>query len=342
MQQTQSPYRKQLFVCTNQREGEQTCCARRGSAALRDALKQYVKTHGLDGVVRVSQSGCQGLCEQGPNVMVFPDGYWYHHVGPDDVDAIIHAHLMPFVNSSQSEGPGLTGRTANGIEQASRGRSSPSSPVRAILFDLGNTLLPFNHLRAARGLAPYAREPGGVSGTASSRRGRHAPEALYQSFFDSPIQQEHDEGKLSGRAFYESVRQTYDLTCTYEQFVPIWNDIFWEDPEMTSLVRRLKPQCRLVGISNTNRLHFEDARRRFPVVGEVGTWVLSYEAGVRKPAPEMYRQAIAAAGVPPQEIVYVDDRLDLVEAGRALGFQAEPFISAPRLAAQLAAVGVAL
>ncbi|OGX37612.1 MAG: hypothetical protein A3C53_00390, partial [Omnitrophica WOR_2 bacterium RIFCSPHIGHO2_02_FULL_68_15] len=239
MQQTQNPYRKHLFVCTNRREGEAACCARRGSEALRDALKQSVKTHGLDGVVRVSQSGCQGLCEQGPNVMVFPDGYWYHHVGPDDLDAIIHAHLLPLV------------------------ANSPSSPIRAVLFDLGNTLLPFNHLRAARALAPYA--------------GR-TPESLYQSFFDSPIQQDHDEGRMSGRAFYEAVRQTYELTCTYEQFVPIWNDIFWEDEAMTALVGRLKHRCRLVGISNTNQLHFEHVRERYPVVRQVPTWVLSYEA----------------------------------------------------------------
>ncbi len=323
MQQTKTPYRKQLFVCTNQREGEAACCARGGSVAIREALKRYVKDHGLSGVVRVSQSGCQGLCEEGPNVMVFPDGDWYHHVRPEDVEMIVHAHLAPLAMV-----PGLRPGTG-GV-----------GPVRVILFDLGNVLLPFDHLRAARALAPYAREPGGVSGTASSRRGHRTPESLYQSFFDSPVQQLHDEGKLSGRAFYEEVRQAYALTCSYDQFVALWNEIFWEAPAMTALVQRLKPHCRLVGISNTNQLHFEYVRERYPVVREVPTWVLSYEAGVRKPAPAIYRQAIAAAGVPPSEILYVDDRLDLVEAGRALGLQATTFINAPRLAAVLTAAGV--
>ena len=199
--------------------------------------------------------------------------------------------------------------------------------IRAVLFDLGNTLLPFNHLRAARALTPYARK---------------TPDALYQSFFDSVIQQEHDEGRLSGREFYERVRAMYELTCTYEQFVPIWNDIFWENAEMTALVSRLKANYRLVGISNTNRLHFEDARTRYAVVRDVATWILSYEVGARKPEASIFQRAIEAAGVAPQEIVYVDDRLDLIEAGRALGLRAHLFINAQRLAAQLKAAGVTL
>ncbi|MBI4227837.1 MAG: HAD-IA family hydrolase [Candidatus Omnitrophica bacterium] len=312
MQHTKTPYRKHLFVCANQREGEQTCCARGGGLAIRDALKRYVTEHGLNGVVRVSSSGCQGLCEEGPNVMVFPDNYWYHHVQPDDMEAIIHAHLAPLV--TVPGGPGPPGTEERPL-------------IRAILFDLGNTLLPFDHLRAARALAPFARQ---------------TPEALYQSFFDSAIQQEHDEGRLSGLEFYERVRREYDLTCTYEQFIPRWNDIFWENAEVAALVRRLKGSYRLVGISNTNRLHFEDARARYPVVREIETWMLSYEVGARKPEAAIYRRAIEAAGVPPQEIVYVDDRLDLVEAGRALGLQAHLFINARRLATQLAAAGVTL
>lgn len=306
MQHTKNPYKKHLFVCTNQREGEATCCARGGGVAIRDALKRYVKEHGLSDQVRVSQSGCQGLCEQGPNVMVFPEGFWYHHVQPGDVETIIQSHLTPLLDPPSSNDP----------------------PIRVILFDLGNTLLPFDHMRAARALAPYARR---------------APEQLYQSFFDSPVQARHDEGKLSGREFFEQVRQTYGLALTYEQFVPLWNDIFWEDPAMTQLVGRLKARCRLVGISNTNELHFDYVRDRYAVVRAVPTWVLSYEVGVRKPDPKIYQRAMAAAGVPPAEILYVDDRLDLVEAGRALGLRAEPFISAPRLAAgRRAAVGVTL
>ena len=95
MEHARVPYRKHLFVCTNRREVG-SCCAANGSEPIRDALKEYVDRHGLKGVVRISQTGCQGLCDEGPNVMVWPDGLWYHHVSMEDVPALIREHLEPF------------------------------------------------------------------------------------------------------------------------------------------------------------------------------------------------------------------------------------------------------
>lgn len=306
MQQTKNPYRQHLFVCTNQREGGAACCARGGGVALRDALKRYVTEHGLSGAVQVSQSGCQGLCEQGPNVMVFPEGFWYHHVREEDLPTIIQAHL----DSVAGDGSGVKG-----------------GPVRAILFDLGNVLVPFDHLRAARGLAPHTTR---------------SPQELYQWFFDSPLQADYEEGRVTSEEFFARLAHTFRLEVTFEQFAAIWNGIFWEDPAMTALVRTLAARYRLVGVSNTNPLHFAFTRSRFAAVREIPTWIVSHEVGMRKPDRRIYERAIAASGVPPAEILYVEDRLDLVEAGRGLGLRGEPFINAQRLAAQLAAAGVTL
>ena len=82
------PYEKILFVCTNVRE-EGACCGKRDSASIRDQLKAHVTTRGLASRIRVSQSGCQDRCVQGPNVMVFPDNVWYAGVTAADVPRII-------------------------------------------------------------------------------------------------------------------------------------------------------------------------------------------------------------------------------------------------------------
>lgn len=91
MQQAPVPFQKILFVCVNRREANETCCARRDSEALARALKARIKALGLSRSIRVSTSGCQDVCAQGPNVMVFPDDVWYHHVGQADVERIIQA-----------------------------------------------------------------------------------------------------------------------------------------------------------------------------------------------------------------------------------------------------------
>jgi (2Fe-2S) ferredoxin len=48
-----------------------------------------VKERRLRSKIRVSKSGCMDRCEDGPNVMVFPDCRWYSGVGLEDLDALL-------------------------------------------------------------------------------------------------------------------------------------------------------------------------------------------------------------------------------------------------------------
>jgi len=92
MESNDLPFEKILFVCTNQREeGERVCCQRGGGCELRDTLKAMVKARQLRSRVRVSQSGCMDRCEDGPNVMIFPDNVWFSHVTSSDLEAILDA-----------------------------------------------------------------------------------------------------------------------------------------------------------------------------------------------------------------------------------------------------------
>ena len=91
MDQARVPFQKILFVCVNRREPNETCCAHRESEALAAALKDRINALGLSRLIRVSKSGCQDLCAQGPNVMVFPDYVWYPHVSQADVERIIQS-----------------------------------------------------------------------------------------------------------------------------------------------------------------------------------------------------------------------------------------------------------
>ncbi|MCC6797921.1 MAG: (2Fe-2S) ferredoxin domain-containing protein [Candidatus Hydrogenedentes bacterium] len=92
MQSNELPHEKIIFVCTNRRElGERICCAEGGGCDLRDTLKEMVKASGLKGKVRVSASGCMDKCEEGPNVMIFPDNIWLSGVGANDLRPILDA-----------------------------------------------------------------------------------------------------------------------------------------------------------------------------------------------------------------------------------------------------------
>ncbi len=84
-----SPYAAHLFVCVNDRKGERRSCADGGGGALKEALKAGVQVRGWKGRVRVSSSGCLGLCAQGPNVLVHPQQIWFSAVTPADVESIL-------------------------------------------------------------------------------------------------------------------------------------------------------------------------------------------------------------------------------------------------------------
>jgi len=84
------PYVCHLFVCVNDRHGERKSCADGQALALKDYFKDQVATRGWRGRVRVSQSGCLGLCEQGPNVLLYPQSVWFRGVTLPDADNILN------------------------------------------------------------------------------------------------------------------------------------------------------------------------------------------------------------------------------------------------------------
>lgn len=55
----------------------------------RTTSRREVEKRGWKGRVRVSHSGCMGLCAKGPNVMLYPQGLWFSAVTLQDADAIL-------------------------------------------------------------------------------------------------------------------------------------------------------------------------------------------------------------------------------------------------------------
>jgi (2Fe-2S) ferredoxin len=86
-----SPFVVHVFVCTNDRGGERKSCADDNSQLIKETLKRAVDEKGWKGSVRVSTSGCMGLCTTGPNVMLYPQKVLFSGVLPDDVDSIVSA-----------------------------------------------------------------------------------------------------------------------------------------------------------------------------------------------------------------------------------------------------------
>lgn len=68
-------------------------CKKRGSKAVRKALKDGLRAEGMNRDVRVDSVDCLGLCKHGPNLVVYPGGTWYLGVIEQDVPEIVQGHL---------------------------------------------------------------------------------------------------------------------------------------------------------------------------------------------------------------------------------------------------------
>ena len=78
--------KRTVFVCRG------TGCISGGGDAVYEALKAEVTRQGLKNA-EIDFTGCHGFCQQGPNVVVEPDGIFYTHVEPEHAAEIVTSHL---------------------------------------------------------------------------------------------------------------------------------------------------------------------------------------------------------------------------------------------------------
>ncbi len=80
--------RAHVLVCTG------TGCVSSGSKKVIAKLEEELKANSLDKEVKIVETGCQGFCEQGPLVIIYPEGTFYTHVQESDVPEIVSEHLI--------------------------------------------------------------------------------------------------------------------------------------------------------------------------------------------------------------------------------------------------------
>lgn len=88
-------YQFHVFCCTNQREpgAKRGCCADKGAEKLRKYMKSRAKELGV-GEHRINSAGCLDQCEDGPVMVIYPEGVWYRYADEKDIDDILESHLL--------------------------------------------------------------------------------------------------------------------------------------------------------------------------------------------------------------------------------------------------------
>jgi (2Fe-2S) ferredoxin len=88
-----------IFFCGNVRDAStaRPSCGGACMEELYEYCKKTVKEKKqalLDNnnYVKVNKTGCLGKCEQGPNMVFFPENRWYQYTSKEDIDNILQKH----------------------------------------------------------------------------------------------------------------------------------------------------------------------------------------------------------------------------------------------------------
>lgn len=202
--------------------------------------------------------------------------------------------------------------------------------IKAIIFDLGNVLIDFDHTIAAKRISGFTNKTW---------------QEIFSLFFDSPLTGLFEEGKISPQKFFWEVKKMLNLKIKFVEFVPIWNEIFFlsqKNHAVYSLAKFLKRNYKLALISNINILHLEYVKKQFPVFDVFHHIITSCELGVRKPHPLIYHKTLELLTVSPLEVFYTDDRAELVNSAGELGIRGCVFKDLEQLKKDLTQVGIGL
>lgn len=85
-------YQRHVFLCTGPK-----CCTPEEGLAAWEVLKQQLEEHQLTSGLNVcyrTKVGCLRICTQGPTMVVYPEGTWYHGMTAERIPLFVREHLV--------------------------------------------------------------------------------------------------------------------------------------------------------------------------------------------------------------------------------------------------------
>ena len=188
-----------------------------------------------------------------------------------------------------------------------------------IFFDLGNVLLYFDTFKMYQQVAQI------------SSLTLQEVKAVIQGQTDL-----YEKGKIDTKKIYAEFNRLAKKQIDFSALCHALCDIFQPNQSVIDIAKELKQKAlKLFILSNTCEIHFEFALQHFPFLQLFDGYVLSYKVGARKPEKKIFEEAIRQAGCLKERCFYTDDIPEFVLAAKKMKIDAEQFITAEHLRAQL-------
>lgn len=191
----------------------------------------------------------------------------------------------------------------------------------AVVFDLGNVLIPFDYSIIIKKL-------------------NEVEDGLGESFYkkyqtDYHVHRQLETWELSTEEFLDIMMEWTNHKITKENFCEIYSNIFTVNENVVSLLPELKKKYKLVLLSNTNYIHQKYGWEKYEFLKYFDKLILSHEVGAIKPQEKIYRTVEAFTQLPSEEHIFIDDVLEYVEGAKKCGWDAVQFLEYDNLVKQL-------
>jgi len=182
---------------------------------------------------------------------------------------------------------------------------------KAIVFDLGQVLveLDLKPISTALKLVP----------TGSDNIAKLKSLESWKPFDD------FERGLLDSETFYTESRNHFNLDLDERAFWTLWNTII-KAPlrESEAIVRTLFDRSiPLFILTNSNAVHFAFVQEMIPWLKRFDHLFSSHILGLRKPEIAIYQKVAESVGIPPSELLFIDDRKENIDGALESGWIAE-------------------
>ncbi len=162
------------------------------------------------------------------------------------------------------------------------------------------------------------------------------PGQLREILWEGDLWRQAERGEITDDAFWSAAGRS--LALDGSEIGQLREDLWgaWTlDTDVLALVRRARQDHRTVLLSNASDALEDMLQCRYQVAKEFEHIYCSARMGVAKPDPAIYQRMLNQLGVPPQNVLFVDDRPENICAAAALGLHVIWFVNAQELERQL-------
>jgi len=197
--------------------------------------------------------------------------------------------------------------------------SSPT--IDTVIFDLGNVLIPFNPRWLFRKMLPDEASIDAF---------------LTETGFDAWNSQ-IDAGQPFAEGIASHSRKFPKYRSLFEAFFERWHETVGEPiAESVAIFRTLRQRgIRTYALTNFSAETWPLAVARFPLLNDFDGIVVSGIEGLIKPDPAIYRLLMQRYSIDPSRTVFIDDRIENVEAALGLGLKGIHFVEPEAVRAAL-------